>query len=122
MKRWGVGIRASESRSYTQAYDSSRRESLDVAVGVGTQDACDAVIRILVYQERREIHEPTSVPAKELRMVERVVEERRELQLEAILREDILVESEVDDPGSRAFKLPFFALPSFPGWGSAYAV
>ena len=57
-------------------------------------------MRIPIDQIRREIDEAASILREKLRMVERVVEQGRELQPEAIARHDILVEREVHDPRS----------------------
>ena len=60
------------------------------AYGIGTQHARGAVVGIPVDQVRCEIDEPAPVAREELRMVERVVEQRRELQPEMVLRDTSL--------------------------------
>src|SRR5262245_2730538 len=105
--------RASERGSDAQTYDSSRRESFCVSYGPRTQHPGFAIVGILVDQQRREIDESTPIGREELRMVERVVEQRRELQPEMPLLHHILIEREVHDPRARPFQAAFLGVAEF---------
>src|SRR5262249_4177356 len=58
--------------------------------------------------------EVVPVESEELRMVERVVEERRELEPEVPPRDDVLVEREVDHPGSGTPETTLLGVPVLP--------
>src|SRR5205823_12604685 len=64
------------------------------------------VVRVPVDQIGREIDEAAAIPREKLGMVERVVEQRRQLQPEPIRRHDVLVEAEVYDPRSGPRETP----------------
>src|SRR5215470_2761274 len=99
-QRSAVSLRTSERCPDAYSNDPPRRESLHVPYGVGAEHTCRAIVWIPVDQKRRENDEAASILAEELRMVERVVEQRRQLQPETVVSNDILVNREVHDPGS----------------------
>ena len=69
------------------------------------------------------LEQAAPVGREELRMVERVVEQRRELQPESLVRAARPCRTRSSRPRCRVpCRLPFFAFPSLPGRGRAYAV
>src|SRR5260221_9768805 len=90
-----------ERGPYADPEDPPRREPLHVGYRARAEHPGRPVVRVAVVQERREVGEVAPVVREELGMVERVVQERGELQTEGLAGNEVLVEGEVDDPGSR---------------------
>src|SRR4029453_16878722 len=83
------------------------------------QDPGGAVVLVAVDQEAVHLGEAVSVAHEELRMVERVVEERRELEAEVVPLDDVLVEGEVHHPGAGAEEAALARVPELTGSGEA---
>src|SRR5262245_35792255 len=87
-----------ERSSQPYSEDSPGCEPFYVCYRVRPQDPGTAVVRVAVHEEAVELGEAGAVSGEELRVVEGVVEQGRELELEPRLGDDVLVEREVHDP------------------------
>src|SRR4029079_12694782 len=84
-----------EGRPQPESYMSSGGEAFDAVDRSFPENGRLSIVEVAVLQEAVELHEAGPVPDEELRVVEGVVEERRELHLHAVARHDVLVEGEV---------------------------
>src|SRR5262245_38198517 len=88
-----------EGGAQTYPEGSPRRETFLVGDGARSQVRRGAVVDRAVDHVVVHLREAVAVELVELRVVEGVVEQRRKLQPEAVLLDDVLVEREVHDPG-----------------------
>src|SRR5438132_1111192 len=96
----------SEPEAKAQPHDASSRKALRVSHRIRAKHSRRPVIGETVDQIIREVHETIRAERwnEELRVIERVIEQRRELDRRTAGPEDVFVEREVHNPCARAFE------------------